>query len=60
MKNTCDFIALRESHGSRFTIVVVAEGIKLPPELKQMVRGNPEGNTIGRCYRTLCQQKSAR
>jgi 6-phosphofructokinase 1 len=30
MKNVCDFIAHREKHGSRFTIVVVAEGIKLP------------------------------
>jgi 6-phosphofructokinase len=29
MKNVCDFIAHREKHGS-FTIVVVAEGIKLP------------------------------
>jgi 6-phosphofructokinase 1 len=47
MKNICDFIALRESRGSRFTIVVVAEGIKLPPDLKQMARGNPVGNTIG-------------
>ncbi|MGD0438340.1 MAG: ATP-dependent 6-phosphofructokinase [Bryobacteraceae bacterium] len=47
MKSVCDFIAERESHGSRFTIVVVAEGIKLPPELKQMARGWPVGNTIG-------------
>jgi ATP-dependent phosphofructokinase / diphosphate-dependent phosphofructokinase len=30
MKKVCEFIALRESRGSRFTIVVVAEGIKLP------------------------------
>jgi 6-phosphofructokinase 1 len=29
------------------SIVVVAEGIKLPPELKQMARGWPVGNTIG-------------
>jgi ATP-dependent phosphofructokinase / diphosphate-dependent phosphofructokinase len=47
MKSICDFIAQRESRGSRFTIVVVAEGIKLPPELKQMARGWPVGNTIG-------------
>jgi ATP-dependent phosphofructokinase / diphosphate-dependent phosphofructokinase len=47
VKSICDFIALRESRGSRFTILVVAEGIKLPPELKQMARGNPVGNTIG-------------
>jgi 6-phosphofructokinase 1 len=47
MKKICDFIAQRESRGSRFTIIAVAEGIKLPPELKQMARGNPVGNTIG-------------
>jgi len=47
IKGICDFIAQRESRGSRFTIVVVAEGIKLPPELKQMARGWPVGNTIG-------------
>jgi len=47
IKNVCDFITQRESRGSRFTIVVVAEGIKLPPELKQMARGWPVGNTIG-------------
>src|SRR5271167_701350 len=47
IKSVCDFIAQRESRGGRFTIVVVAEGIKLPPELKQMARGWPVGNTIG-------------
>jgi len=47
IKSVCDFITQRESRGSRFTIVVVAEGIKLPPELKQMARGWPVGNTIG-------------
>jgi REP element-mobilizing transposase RayT len=47
MKKICDFIAQRESRGSRFTIIAVAEGIKLPSELKQMARGNPVGNTIG-------------
>jgi 6-phosphofructokinase 1 len=47
INGVCDFIAQRESRGSRFTIVVVAEGIKLPPELKQMARGWPVGNTIG-------------
>lgn len=47
IKGVCDLIAERESHGSRFTIVVVAEGVKLPPELKPMARGWPVGNTIG-------------
>jgi phosphofructokinase-like protein len=43
----CDFISQRESRGSRFTIVVVAEGIKLPPELIQAELRRPVGNTIG-------------
>ena len=47
VKNVCDLIAERDRRGNRFTIVVVAEGIKLPPELKQMARGWPVGNTIG-------------
>jgi len=45
--SVCDFIAQRESRGGRFTIVVVAEGVKLPPELKQIARGGPVGNLVG-------------
>jgi len=46
--NICDYIAQRESDGKHFTIVVVAEGIKLPPELKENRRQNsPVGNLIG-------------
>src|ERR1700687_1524042 len=45
IKSVCEFIAQREKRGGRFTIVVVAEGIRLPPELKQMARGWPVGNT---------------
>jgi len=29
----CEFVRQREQQGKRFTIVVVAEGVKLPPEL---------------------------
>jgi len=47
MKGVCDFIAQRESRGSRFTIVAVAEGIKLPPELQQIAHGGPVGNLVG-------------
>ena len=47
LKGVCDFIAQREKRGGRFTIVVVAEGVKLPHELKQMARGGPVGNAIG-------------
>ena len=47
VNGVCDFIARRESRGSRLTIVVVAVGIRWQLELKQMARGWPVGNTIG-------------
>ena len=47
IKGICECIALRERIGKHFTIVVVAEGVRLPHELKQMARGWPVGNTIG-------------
>ena len=37
----------REGYGKHFTIVVVAEGVKLPAELKQLSRGGSVGNLIG-------------
>ena len=45
--NICRYVLQREGYGKRFTIVVVAEGIKLPPELKQLSRGGSVGNLIG-------------
>ena len=33
----------RERRGNRFTIVAVAEGIKWPPELRQIAHGGPVG-----------------
>ena len=38
---------LREKYGKRFTIVVVAEGVKLPPEMRHMARSMPVGNMVG-------------
>ena len=35
IQNICDYICAAERDGKHFTIVVVAEGIKLPPELKE-------------------------
>lgn len=32
IQKVCDYAAAREQYGKRFTIVVVAEGPKLPPE----------------------------
>jgi len=47
VENICNYVHQREGYGKRFTIVVVAEGIKLPPELKQLSRGGSVGNLIG-------------
>src|ERR1700740_2598362 len=41
--NICNYVHQREGYGKRFTIVVVAEGIKLPAELKQLCRGGSVG-----------------
>jgi phosphofructokinase-like protein len=49
IQKVCQYIEMRESFGKRFTIVVVAEGIKLPQEMKQMARmavGNMVGDAI--------------
>jgi ATP-dependent phosphofructokinase / diphosphate-dependent phosphofructokinase len=40
-------LAAREQYGKRFTIMVVAEGVKLPPELRHMSRTFSVGNMIG-------------
>jgi ATP-dependent phosphofructokinase / diphosphate-dependent phosphofructokinase len=47
VQNICDHVARRERYGKHFTIVVVAEGIQLPPEMQHMSRGVLVGNTIG-------------
>jgi len=47
LQRICDYVAEREGYGKRFTIVVVAEGIRLPSELKQLARGGSVGNLIG-------------
>ena len=43
----CSEIAKRERYGKRYTLVVVAEGIDLPPELKENRRHAAVGNLIG-------------
>jgi ATP-dependent phosphofructokinase / diphosphate-dependent phosphofructokinase len=45
--NICQFIADRERTGRDFTIVVVAEGVKLPNEFKENRRASTVGNLIG-------------
>jgi ATP-dependent phosphofructokinase / diphosphate-dependent phosphofructokinase len=45
--NVCKYIEEREKTGRDFTIVVVAEGIKLPPELKENRRTSQVGYLVG-------------
>jgi phosphofructokinase-like protein len=59
IQNVCDHVAAREKYGKRFTIVVVAEGIRLPPELKGLSRGGSVGNLVGDAI-GLCAHKEVR
>ncbi|MGH9500334.1 MAG: 6-phosphofructokinase [Terriglobales bacterium] len=43
----CEHVALRESYGKRFTIIVLAEGIKLPQEWAEKRRTGSVGPRIG-------------
>ena len=45
--HVCRYIAEREKSGKFFTIVVVAEGVKLPQELKENRRMSSVGTLIG-------------
>jgi len=47
IENICKYVSQRATYGKYFTIVVVAEGIKLPPELKENRRAGAVGNLIG-------------
>jgi phosphofructokinase-like protein len=47
IERICQYVADREAYGKHFTIVVVAEGIKLPPELKENRRAGAVGNLVG-------------
>jgi phosphofructokinase-like protein len=57
VENVCRFVRKRESYGKRFTIVVVAEGIKLPPELKENRRAGSVGNLIGNAIATSAKKE---
>src|ERR1022692_1186556 len=47
IKKVCEHVGLRERYGKHFTIIVVAEGVHLPPELKENRRAGAVGNVIG-------------
>jgi len=59
VQKVCDLIAQREKEGKCFTIVVVAEGIKLPPELRQIAHGGPVGQLVGEAI-SLISHKEVR
>ena len=47
LRKVCDYVTAREGYGKHFTIVVVAEGIELPPELKENRRAGAVANVVG-------------
>ena len=47
IQRICDHVALRESFEKRFTIIVVAEGAKVPVEWQEHRRTGSVGNRIG-------------
>ena len=47
IERICNYVTERESYGKFFTIVVVAEGVKLPPELSENRRAGAISNIIG-------------
>src|ERR1700730_11731532 len=57
IESVCKFVKKRESYGKRFTIVVVAEGVKLPPELQDNRRAGSVGNLIGNAIATSANKE---
>src|SRR6204780_1072480 len=55
--HVCKLIAAREKQGKYFTIVVVAEGVKLPPELKENRRVDSVANLIGNAIGRACDKE---
>jgi len=47
LQRICDYVSEREGFGKRFTIVVVAEGVQLPPELSHLSGRGSVGNLLG-------------
>jgi phosphofructokinase-like protein len=57
IQHICEYVAQREKFGRRFTIVVVAEGIRLPPELKENRRSGSVGNLVGNAIATRANKE---
>jgi ATP-dependent phosphofructokinase / diphosphate-dependent phosphofructokinase len=59
IENICSYIKTRESYGKLFTIIVIAEGIHLPPELQQLSHAGSVGTLVGDAI-SLCAHKEVR
>src|SRR3984893_1466404 len=57
VEGVCAFVKERESYGKRFTIMVVAEGVKLPLAFKEKRRGGGVGNLIGNAIATAANKE---
>jgi len=57
LEKICEHLSLRERYGKRFTIIVVAEGIKLPAEMKHLSRTMAVGNMIGDAIALLAHKE---
>ena len=59
LANVCDFIRARDARNKRFTIIVVAEGIRLPPELSHVQRaaGEPIAPALGKAIGELLSRE---
>jgi phosphofructokinase-like protein len=52
-----DYVKERASYGKHFTIVVVAEGVKLPAELHESRRFGSAGNVVGNAIALFCHKE---
>jgi phosphofructokinase-like protein len=57
LKKICAHVALREGYGKRFTVVVVAEGIHLPVEMKENRRASTVGNLLGNALAAMVHKE---
>jgi len=53
----CEYVAQRASYGKHFTIVVVAEGVNLPQELRENRRAGAVSNIIGNAIAILAHRE---
>jgi phosphofructokinase-like protein len=57
LRKICERLEERARYGKHFTIIVVAEGVKLPPEMKHMARASAVGNMIGDAVALLARKE---